>query len=124
MPTDAQMVKLSVAQRFGGRQPIVPVRVDYSSESKRRIITGYYLYWYREYIKFHMYNPATHRTIAEEEGIEKPQPVIIRINSNCSIKEVEFDNPFRTPVMTPAEIDAQLLKPRKVFRHSEQREGI
>lgn len=109
---NTQMVKLNVAQRFGGRQAIVPIKVEYNSDSKRRIITGYYLYWYKEYIKFFMYNPATHRTIAEEEGIEKPDPVIIRINSNCSIKEVKFDNPALPPVMTVDEYAAELAKPR------------
>lgn len=106
------MIKLARAQRFGGRKPIVPVEVKYNSESKRRVITGYYLPEYSQYIKFYMYNPATHRTIAEDEGIEHPEQVTIRINSNCSIKEVEFDDPSRPPVLTVDEYAAELAKPR------------
>ena len=105
-------IKLGIAQRFGGRQPIVPIKWEYNSESKRRVITGYYLYWFREYAKFYTYNPETRRTIAEEQGTVMPEPVIIRINSNCTIKEVEWDNPFPRIAMTPEEIDAELLKPR------------
>lgn len=105
------MVKLSRAQRFGGRKPIVPVEYTYGT-GKRRVITGYYLPEYSQYIKFFMYNPATHRTIAEEEGIEMPDPVIIRINSNCSIKEFKFNNPALPPVMTVDEYAAELAKPR------------
>lgn len=109
---NTEMIKLGVAQRFGGRQAIVPTRVEYKSTSKRRVITGYYLYWYREYIKFYTYNPETHRTIAEEQGIAMPDPVIIQINSNCTIKEIEWDDPTPRIAMTPSEIDAELLKPR------------
>lgn len=110
---NTEMIKLSLAQRFGGRRAIVPTSVSYDSTSKRRVITGYYLPQYSQYIKFYMYNPATHRTIAEEEGIDRPDPVIIRINSNCSIKEVEFDDPLKQLIMDTDQVDKYLAKPRQ-----------
>lgn len=88
-----EILKLGRPYSFGGRQAIVPIKYTISM-NKRSEIVGYYPYWYREYLKFVTIDTRKgppFKTIAEKEGLTKdmmPEPVTIRINRNCTIREL------------------------------------